>query len=79
MSFEKGIPIIFLKEITEDATGDHPDYLLAKKGQKGTIDYQRKFSIDGSQSNEWYNVYWEGWKSASFAAQINVEFKIIEE
>lgn len=70
--------IIFLRDITEDANEEHPEYILAKKDQKGTIKEQRKFSIDGSQSNEWYDVYWEGWPYNSFAAQINVDFKIIE-
>jgi len=65
---KKGDRIIFLTDITEDATGDHPDYILAKKDQFGTINEK--------ENDGWYSVYWDGWKKAAFAAEINVDFKL---
>lgn len=73
---KEGDRIIFLKNIEEAANGEHPDYILAMKDQFGTLAEQRKFDIDGAQSNEWWTVFWDGWERASFAAQINVDFKI---
>lgn len=74
---KEGDRIIFLKDIEENASEEHPDYILAKKDHFGTLSKQRKFDIDGTQSNEWWEVYWDDWPSASFAAQINVDFKLL--
>jgi len=69
---KKGDRIIFLKDITENATGDHPEYQLAIKGQKGTINEKLI-----PEESDWFSVYWDGWTSASFSAELNVDFKII--
>ena len=37
-----GDRILFLKDITENANGDHPDYILAMRDQFGTLSEQRK-------------------------------------
>ena len=66
---EKGDRIVFLKDITEVANGDHPDFQLAIKGQEGTINEKGR-----SETDMWYSVYWDGWKSASFLAELNVDF-----
>jgi hypothetical protein len=76
---KEGDRIIFLQDITESANEEHPDYILAMKDQFGTLSEQRKRDMDGAYSNEWWNVYWDGWKAASFAAQINVDFKLVGE
>lgn len=72
MSYKKGDRIVFLKDIEEAATGDHPDYQLAIKGQGGTIEV-------AGRTDGWYSVYWDGWKSAAFAAQIDVDFKVLKD
>ena len=74
---KEGDRIIFLTSIYESTEGEQPVYILAKKGDGGKIVEQRKFDINGSQSNDWYTVFWDGWGYASFAAQINVDFKLV--
>lgn len=66
-AMEKGARIKFLTDIDEGATGDHPAFQLAKKGEYGTINEKRK---DG-----WYSVFWDGWKQASFLAK-ETEFEL---
>jgi hypothetical protein len=58
---EKGTRIKFLQDITCSATGDHPAFLFAKKGELGTINEKLK--------NNAYSVYWDGWKQAPFIAE----------
>lgn len=64
---EKGTRIKFLVDIIEPATGDHPTYQLAVKGDLGTINEKR--------DNGWYSVYWDGWKAAPFLAEAH-EFEV---
>jgi len=66
---EKGTRIKFLQDIIDPATGDHPTFQLAIKGQLGTINEKR--------DNGWYSVYWDGWKSAPFLAK-EKEFEVCE-
>ena len=77
INMKSGDRIVFLKDITENANGDHPDYIFAKKEQFGTLSEQRKSDLNGAYSNEWWSVYWDGWKNASFAAQVNIDFKLL--
>lgn len=34
---EAGTKVRFLKDITEPADGDHPEFLMATKGEEGTV------------------------------------------
>ena len=65
----EGTRIKFLIEITQDANEETPAFFLAAKGDEGII---RKHY----EGNE-YSVYWDGWKPASFIAEFEKEFIII--
>ena len=57
-----GTRIKFRRDIFESATGDHPEFILARKGEPGTI-------VDHVKSDKEYpyRVTWDGWPH-SFAA-----------
>jgi hypothetical protein len=67
---EKGTRIKFLVDIIENATGDHPTFQLAIKDQYGTINEKI--------NDNWYSVYWDGWKQAPFLAKPD-EFEVCED
>lgn len=75
---KEGDRIVFLKDIYENTTGDHPMYHLASKDQEGTIKKKVKHNSYGTVAPDWYSIFWDGWKQASFIAQINVDFKLKE-
>ena len=54
-----GTRIRFLTNLYEDADGDHPQFLLARAGDLGTITAEGWSSFD-------YAVMWDGFKQASF-------------
>lgn len=60
--------IKFLRDIIEPATSEHPDLILAKKGEYGRI-YQEK--SDGR-----YSVYWDNWQNETFLAEIDKDFVV---
>ena len=64
-----GTRIRFLRDIGEDACGDHPAYVLARKGKKGTV---------VGHSPTWgYSVKWDAWQSAAFGATLGTDFEVI--
>jgi hypothetical protein len=67
---EAGTRIQFIEEITEDADGDHPEFLLASKGEKGTV--VRKVHRGR------YVVKADGW-DAPFGATHGTEFVVAKE
>jgi hypothetical protein len=46
-TFKEGQEIIFTEDCIEDATGDHPILLLAKKGETGKIISKSNWIKDG--------------------------------
>ncbi len=54
-----GTRIRFLRQLTEDACGDHPEFLLASKGELGTV-------VSNSGKFHRYSVIADHWPSASF-------------
>ena len=67
----KGSRIKFLEEIIEPATGDHPEFLLAKKGGTGHIVGKRPAILRFD-----YNVLWDEY-TVPFCAD-RKEFEIIK-
>jgi hypothetical protein len=63
----EGTKIIFNRDIYEDACGDHPRFILARKGNNGTIT---------KYANGKYHVKWEHWQSASFLAEYKIDFHL---
>lgn len=66
-----GTRIRFIRKIIEPADGDHPEFLLAREGHGGWI--RRK---SREPNDKWYSVYWDDWKSASFSAELGVDFVV---
>ena len=77
-----GTRVRFLHTITEDASGDHPEFLLAKKGAYGTItDYPDADLVRNWWDHEgkaWlYGVTWDGFLKASFYANEGDDFEVV--
>lgn len=61
-----GTRIRFLRDIFEDANGDHPTFTLSKKGEQGTVTKHGQY---------WdHYVTWDKWTSAAFGAEYGVDF-----
>ena len=63
------IKIEFLHDIIEPVTADHPEFLLARKGDCGIIQKHINEKI--------YSVYWNQWLTAPFTAEEGKDFKIL--
>lgn len=60
-----GTRIRFTRTLTEDATGDHPAYIYARKGDEG--------EVTGHGTSEGYWVKWDKWPHAFGAGRDEFE------
>ena len=84
MTLPIGTRIRFLHTITEDADGDHPEFLLAKYGTYGTITgYISEELKAARQQAGWpardYDVTWDGFTQAGFYANEGEDFEVIQQ
>lgn len=68
-SLPVGTKIRFLKTICIPACGDHPELLLAEKGDGGEV-------VAGEPCREGHWVKWDHWKTP-FGAQLGVDFEAV--
>lgn len=65
-----GTRIRFVKDLTEDATGDHPAFIYAERNTFGVI--------VGYNQREGYNVLWDGFTTNHFGAELGAEFEAVK-
>ena len=63
-----GARIVFSRSIYEPACGDHPEFILCRKGEQGTV--------TGPQTSCGYLVRWDAWPSADFRC-LRTEFEVL--
>ncbi len=78
---QPGTRIRFLHTITEDADGDHPSWLLAEKGERGTVEEAvDEVIIKNRRKAEMkvfhYSVKWDGFTEAAFYANEGEDFEV---
>ncbi len=76
-----GTRIRFKHTITEDANGDHPEFLLAERGTHGTVDGYTGEALKAAWLREgWgnrdYSVIWDGFLRAGFYAKEGDDFEV---
>ena len=71
MQLKPGDRIRFLKALECGPTGDHPAFTYADKGDGGWID-----KVGGCRESYW--VFWDKWPSASFGAELGVDFGLMK-
>lgn len=76
-----GTRIRFKHTITEDACGDHPEFILAKKDTYGTVTGYKSESLKAVQLKAgWpaqnYDVTWDGFTKSGFYAAEGEDFEV---
>lgn len=70
-----GTRIRFLHDIHQDATGDTPRFIFARRGDCGFVEQHAQSSVGAGK--KYYTVFWDNWLSASFYASAD-EFEVIK-
>ena len=60
--YQAGMRIRFLRDLTCEATGEHPAYIYARKGEGGRI-------TKAGTCWEGYMVKWDRWPQAAFGCE----------
>lgn len=61
--------IIFKHDLYDEATGDHPTFLMAKRGQGGVL-------VEEHAERDGFNclVKWDGWETPFWASKTEFEY-----